>query len=274
MSFSTPIDMLHYGILAHPVSHSQSPQMHTAAFKHRGVDAVFKRYDISPESLNTFFDQNFKKARNIEGLAVSIPYKETVIEFLDKTDESAQKIGAVNTVYWKEKRLCGTNTDWIGFSQSLAEQYDVEAKKVLILGAGGVARSIIFALREQRADQIIIVSKTENSAAGLAHEFGVQWKKPEALQPEEYQLVINTTPLGMMGKYEKISPLPQDFWRSHLTAFDAVYTPEKTRFLRDAELAGSRIISGKNMFLYQGMEQFKIWIGKNAPEKVMQNAIS
>jgi len=263
-----------FGILAFPAAHSRSPEMYLAAFQQLKITASFERYAIAPPELNTFFDQNFRTARKIDGLAVSIPHKEAVIPLLDMIESAAQKIGAVNTVYWQEDKLCGANTDAIGFSQALREHFEVEGQKVLVLGAGGAARAVIYALLQDRADQIIIVNRSVEKARELAREFGVQWKTLEDLRPEEYELVINTTPLGMTGAHEEESPLPADFWRAHLTAFDIVYTPRKTKFLREAEAAGAQIISGEKMFLYQGMAQFEILTEQKAPREAMKKAIT
>lgn len=265
--------MDHYGILAYPAAHSRSPQMHTVAFETLEIDAVFERYEIPPDELNTFFDQNFRKNRRIQGLAVSIPHKESIIPLLDTIDAAAKKIGAVNTVYWQEEKLCGTNTDFLGFSRALGESYAGEGKKVLVLGAGGAARAIIYALLQDGADQVIIANRTEDKAAQLAQEFHVQWKPLNELFASEYDLVVNTTALGMKGESENISPLPADFWRAHLTAFDIVYTPLQTRFLKDAATAGAQALSGEKMFLYQGMAQFELWTGREAPLESMRNSI-
>lgn len=264
--------MKHFGIVAYPASHSKSPQMHQAAFDHLSIDATFDRHEIKPQQLPQFITQRVRSEPRIEGLAVSLPHKQSIIPLLDKIDESAQKIGAVNTVFWDDQKLCGTNTDWIGCSRSLAEQYDVTDTKVLVLGAGGAARSVVYALIRDGADQIIIANRTDQTAQHMAHDFGVQWKSLSDLHPEEYHLVINTTPLGMKGTHPSLSPLPSEFWRAHLTAYDIVYTPLQTQFLLDAHNAGAKTISGQKMFVYQGMAQFELWTGKQAPQSVMQNA--
>ncbi len=264
---------MRFGIFAFPAAHSKSPEMHLAAFQKLGIEANFERYEIPPKGLNTFFDQCFRKEQKINGLAVSIPHKEAVIPLLDEIDAAAKKIGAVNTIFWKEEKLWGTNTDWTGFSHALREHYDVEDQKVLVLGAGGAARAVVYALIQDRADQIIVANRHAEKAQELALHFGVQWKEMDDLHPEEYDLVVNTTPLGMKGEHEGAAPLPAAFWRSHLTAFDIVYTPKETKFLREARKAGATAISGEKMFLYQGMEQFRIWTGKEAPKEVMEGAI-
>ena len=265
--------MKHYGILAYPASHSKSPEIHNAAFQDKNIDAIFERYEVAPKNLNTFFDQKIRRTNDIQGLAVSVPHKERVIPLLDQADEAAKKIGAVNTVYWQNEKLCGTNTDYLGFSQALREHYDVEGKKILLCGAGGSARAVIYALQNDYADQIILVNRTVEKAQQLAMHFGVQWKNLEDVRPEEYNFVINTTSLGMKGENEGVSPLPRDFWRAHLHAFDLVYTPKKTQFLKDAETAGARAYSGEKMLLYQAMEQFTIWTGEEAPREVMEQAL-
>lgn len=265
--------MKRFGILAYPASHSRSPEMHNAAFHALKIDALFEKYEIPPEKLQEFLEEKVRGEKKINGLAVSIPHKETIIPFLDTVDDSVQAIGACNTVYWKNNQLCGTNTDSYGFSKALSDTYNVTGKNILVVGAGGAARAVVYALLQDNAGSITITNRTKEKGRNFAQDFAVSFQEKGELEPEQYDLIVQTTPLGMQGGYEKISPLPSSFWRENHTAFDIVYTPEKTQFLLDAEGAGGTIISGKNMFLCQGMKQFEIWTGEKAPETIMRESI-
>ncbi len=265
--------MKKYGILAYPAGHSKSPEMHTAAFQYFGISASYDRYEISPEKLREFLNDHFRISKVLDGLSVSIPHKETIIPFLDGIESEAEKIGAVNTVFWKGDLLFGTNTDYSGFSRALREEYEVEGKRALVIGAGGASRAVIVALLRDHAECITVSGRTPEKAKHLADHFQVRCQVLEELSPDDFDLIINATPLGTKGEFQLNSPVPDDFWQSHHTAFDLVYNPEKTRFLKEAFSHGATAISGKSMFIFQGMEQFRIWTGKEPPKEVMEGAL-
>lgn len=251
-----------FGILAHPAGHSLSPAMHNAAFRHLGIDAEFRFFDVPPADLAAFFAR--VRQEKIAGLAVSIPYKEKVASFLDTVSPVAQAIGAVNTIYWENDKLCGTNTDHQGFSRALG---DVVFDRVLVLGAGGAARAVLYALRGKK---IYLWARRRAQAEELAMEFSCT--VIEDFMDVDVDLVVNTTPVGM-SPLADVSPMPPNFWRQGQVAYDLVMNPRKTRFLREAEAAGAEIITGDEMLLYQGMAQFVLWTGREAPEGVMREAL-
>ncbi|MEI7510672.1 MAG: shikimate dehydrogenase [Candidatus Peregrinibacteria bacterium] len=267
-----PSSFQRFGILAYPASHSLSPALHTAGFLAWGFPGKYERFEIAPENLDEFFAKRVMSGE-ISGLSVSVPHKEVVIKYLDTLNPAAQKIGAVNTIFWRNGKLVGDNTDGTGFLKSLTEKFEIRGKTALVLGAGGATRAILYALENAGVSQIFLWNRTVEKAQKLAEEFKtVETHCNASLQnPKTIDLVINTTSLGMTGAYENESPIPKTFWNDHHTALDIVYTPQKTRFLREAESAGAKIISGEKMFLYQGMAQFEIFTGLNAPEEEMEN---
>ena len=248
-----------FGLLAHPVSHSRSPELYRAWFTESGLlGARFDVFDVEPEGLSEFM----QRVRNdkISGLAVSIPHKESVMKFLDEIDEVAEEIGAVNTIGWERKKLKGWNTDWIGVRESFKEAgVVVRGKRVLVLGAGGAARAVVYALMCGGA-QVVITNRTFDSAEDLASTFRcsfVHWDDRETVQAE---VVVNATSVGLDEPNE--SPVSAEFWKGREAGFDLVYEPKMTKFLREAQKAGVKIISGDRMLFLQGKEQFKLVTGK------------
>lgn len=281
-----------FGILAYPVHHSLSPQMHNAGIVAENVDAMYTRFGVEPRMLENFLAHNMGKTletQKISGLSVSVPHKETCQNFLDFQTKSARRIGAVNTIYWGENKngediLCGTNTDCEGFGKALDEKYDISGKNILVLGAGGATKAILFALLnthtknpEKIPHSISLWNRTEEKAQKLAEDFGEDFievisgdsKKLSEISGN-FDLVINTTSLGMLGEWEDYSPVGKDFWKKSHTAFDIVYTPLETRFLRECREAGGAGISGEKMLLFQGIAQFEIFTGKKVSEKTQK----
>jgi shikimate dehydrogenase len=287
-----------FGILAYPVYHSLSPQMHNSAILEEKMDAMYTRFGIAPPHLEKFFLENFRESQKISGLSVSVPHKETCQQFLDEIDEAGKKIGAVNTIFWKKNDekdsnkkniLCGTNTDYLGFAKSLAEHYDISQKKILVLGAGGATKAILYALENMQNTKnkkispakISLWNRSTEKAQKLAEIFSVKVVSGSAENLEkisdQFDLVINTTSLGMEGEFENVSPLPKNFWKKSHTAFDIVYTPLGTKFLRECRAAGGTGISGEKMLLFQGIAQFEIFSGKKVSQEtqeVMERAIN
>lgn len=279
--------MKKFAILAYPASHSLSPAMHNAVFSHishkKKEEYVYGREEISPENLHSFL-QIFKNEKNYLGLSVSIPHKENIIPFCDEIDESVEYIGAVNTVYKKNNTIYGTNTDWIGFKKSLEKQYDTDHKRYLVLGAGGASRAIIYALLKSNAKKIYIWNRTEQSAQDLVQHFSkisdkIFFAHTEKLAEISLNIdcIINTTSVGMTGPLENISPFPQELFQPFHSAFDIVYTPKETVFLKDCTTAGGKSMSGEEMLLLQGVEQSKRFIenriSEEKIEEIMHNAL-
>lgn len=258
-----------FGIVAHPVEHSLSPVMHNAAFKALKIDAVFEKFDVLPENLAAFMAER----KDIEGLAISLPHKEEVGQYLDMVEDNATEIGAVNTMYKKNGQRIGANTDAPGFLRALCEVTTLEDKRVVVIGAGGAARAVIYALKPH-VNSITIINRTPTKGVDLGKEFGVRYGGNLAdITTETPDILINTTSVGLDENNEP-ELAPPDFFQSDMTVFDIVYRPfGQTKFLKSALAAGCKTLDGKKMLLYQGMLQFELWTGQKAPQEIMEQAL-
>ncbi|MBI5030623.1 MAG: shikimate dehydrogenase [Chloroflexi bacterium] len=258
-------------LLGDPVKHSLSPVMQNAAFRACGLDWQYELHETSRERLKETIVH--LRSNGFASANVTIPHKEAVVEFLDDITDHASQIGAVNTIIKRDGRLIGDNTDVYGFTQSLRDAaVELRGIRAVVLGAGGAARAATFALAEQGAERITIINRTEPRAVKLAHDL---WNHFPKLNVEvgaissitTAHLIVNATSVGMSPN-EDASPMHWSFPRG-ATAVDLVYRPLQTKFLRDAERAGVRPISGISMLVYQGAAAFKLWTGQDAPIDLM-----
>jgi len=245
-----------FGILAYPAGHSLSPAMHNAAFEKLGIDASYEFFETPPEKLEEFIQR--VRAEHIDGLSVSIPHKEKIIPLLDEVTDAAQEIGAVNTVLWREEKLVGDNTDWLGFLGSFNES--IENKKVVVLGGGGAARAIVFALLKKNCE-VTVVTREAWEFEGLQKDFGEKIANYDFIQNlDKYnpEILVNSTPLGMKGKFEGISFVDPKWFEHHQPlVFDIVYNPRETKLLKDAKATSCETIEGLNMLVNQAVAQFE-----------------
>lgn len=267
-------------VIGHPIEHSMSPVMHNAALNDLSLDYVYLAFDIPPNDLKKAI-LGFKK-RNIIGINVTIPHKEAIIPYLDELDPLSKQIGAVNTIKNEGGVLLGRNTDALGAKKALMDAgFKIEGKKALILGAGGAARAISFALSE-KIDEIFISNRTEERAIKLAKELHNKTKikatgkdmSEKTLRSLTYSvdILINTTPIGMYPKID-ISPISKDLLNENLFIFDIIYNPLQTRLLKDAKETGSKILNGLDMFINQGALAFEWWTGKKPNVKLMKEKV-
>lgn len=254
-----------YGVIGWPLGQSLSPLVHNTGFRALGIPAVYLRWEVPPERLDVFMEA--LRLLNIRGCSVTIPHKQAVMPFLDVMSEAATLAGAANTLYWKDEALCGDNTDVAGFLAPL-ESVPLERMDALLLGAGGAAHAVAAALRLRGCRQVRVATPGNRRHLELAERFGftpVAWAERHAAPAG---LVINATPLGMHGKHE--DETPYDFAQAPQVpggvAYDIVYNPAKTRFLREAAAAGRRCIDGVAMFFGQADAQFRIWTGRPLPD--------
>lgn len=258
-----------YGIIGYPVGHSLSPLMHNLAFKELKIKAVYGAFEVKPQDLQTAIKGI--RALNIKGVSVTVPHKEEVIRFLDEVEKTALEIGAVNTILNERGKLKGFNTDWIGFLKALEEEgIELKDKKIVILGAGGASKAILYAVKKAQAKEVEIFNRTYSKALELAEKFKVKAFPWEKLKETSGDLIIQTTSVGLKS-WE--SPVEEEILSRFKIAFDVVYYPLKTKFLNLAEKSGCKVIDGLKMLLYQGVEQFKIWTGKEPPVKLMKEVI-
>ena len=260
-----------YGIIGFPVEYSLSPLMHNSAFAACGENRVyipFQTQDLTAAIQGM-------KGLNIQGASVTHPHKEQVMELLDDIDPVARKIGSVNTVVVRETDgwvlLYGTNTDWIGTNRALADTIELTGSRAVILGAGGAAKAIGFGLQEHGV-AVTIQSRTESRGRRLAEQLRCPWISLFAEPQESADILINATSVGMKPNSE-VSPVDPAQLPGYEVVMDIVYAPLKTRLLREAEAAGCICINGLEMLLYQGVAQFELWTGREAPVEVMRTAL-
>jgi len=207
----------------------------------------------------------------VHGLSVTMPHKQTIMEHLAHTDPLSAKIGAVNTVLRaQDGQLYGFNTDVAGIVGPLEKRMTIAGSKVLVLGAGGAARAVVFGLRDKGAE-VFILNRTPETATKLAKQSGAKVIKREALLKANFDVIVNATPVGMKGQ-KGAQLLTAEELRTKLV-FDLVYNPVDTPLLKLARQQGIPVITGVEMFIQQGARQFEIWTGKPAPEEEMLRVV-
>jgi len=259
-------------IIGDPVAHSLSPAMHNAGYEALGIDNqfVFLGAKVKVEDVGVAV-QSMRKM-GIHGLACTIPHKTEVMKYLDEIDETARKIGAVNTVLNQNGKLIGFNTDWLGAVIPLEKITSLSGKKVLVLGAGGASRAVVFGLKNRGA-KVKIFNRTKEKAIELAKEFSCQATDLKIKSEiKDFDIIINTTSVGMKP-LENETPISTKFITDKQIVFDIVYVPFETKLLREAKKRGATIIHGIEMLLHQGTAQFKIFTGHKAPEEVMRRVL-
>ncbi len=269
-----------YGVIAGNTSYSMSPYIHNAAFKFHKLNAVFVPLQV--QNLDEFMRRMvLPETREIElnfrGFAVTNPHKQTIIRYLDEIDETAKKIGAVNTVKIENGKLFGYNTDAQGFIEPLKNSYgDLREAKVAVFGAGGAARACIYALKQENAE-ITIFARNPEKAESLAKEFEIQLEEftihhsPFTIN-KDFEILVNTTPLGTKGEFENETPVAAEQLKNAHLVYDLVYNPFETRLLREAEKADVPRIGGLAMLIAQAAAQQKIWTKLDAPVQEMSRA--
>lgn len=263
------------GVLGYPVRHSLSPVMHNAAFRHLGLNWVYLAFEVPPPSLPDAL--RGMRALGIRGLNLTIPHKEAAVPLMDTLTPDAQAIGAVNTLYWHQGQLVGDNTDAAGFLRALQAAGWQPGGQALVLGAGGSARAVVYALKKAGC-RVAIANRTLARAQLLQQAFGTEQVLPlesQALRPlmPTVQLVVNCTSLGMEPASDAMPPVPLDALPRDAWVCDLVYRPVQTHLLQTAHQLGLRTVDGLGMLVHQGALAFEHWTGQPAPIEVMEQAI-
>jgi shikimate dehydrogenase len=266
-------------LLAHPAGHSLSPVMHNAAFKYLSLEANYEAVDVAPENLADMVQS--LRDENIYGANVTIPHKLAVMPMMDRLSKAAKTVGAVNTIVNQGGELVGHNTDAAGFLQGLEDERVYLRKKVAVmLGAGGAARAIAYALLNSGVAKLWIYNRTPERAAELVKEFA-KVGSAAVLKEEELpfiirqaEILVNTTSVGMEhgGVVPDESPLPDGLLPKQGFVCDIIYRPARTKLLYDARDANLKTQNGLPMLVYQGAEAFRLWTGQEAPAHVMMEA--
>lgn len=266
-----------YGVIADPIGHSLSPHIHNAAFQAMGIDAVYCPFRVPADSLDQFIQD--APRLDIRGLSVTIPHKEAIARHLTKVDPAVKSIAAVNTVVFDGSEVIGYNTDYNAAMDCLehtlgtigAQPSPVKNKRVLVLGAGGVARPIVYGLRNRGA-LVTVASRTRQRSDRLAKAFDCKAIDWEARNRALCDVLINCTPVGMHPNVDE-SPISKTFLKPSMLVFDAVYNPESTLLLKDARSRNCQVITGVEMFLRQAMLQFFLFTREEAPLDLMHEVI-
>jgi shikimate dehydrogenase len=266
--------MQKFGVIGYPLTHSLSPQIHNHTFQILKIDAVYEKIEISPESFNESFNE--LKSGGYSGFNITIPYKLKIMSLLDEIDSDARTIGAVNTIVRKENKWVGYNTDVSGFLNPLLE-FENLLLNCLVLGTGGAARAVIFALaRYLQPQSITIAGRNLEKAANLSIEFGSLFEMihldhhslngAESIL-SEFNLIVNTTPIGTFPNIEQTPLLPIMNLTEQTIVYDLVYNPLETKLLKNARRAGKNIflINGMEMLLQQAASAFKLWTNEEMP---------
>lgn len=239
-----------FGLLGRNISYSFSKGHFTTKFeKEKYQGYTYENFDIQEI---TVFPEIIKNTEHLKGLNVTIPYKEEVIPFLDKLSKKAKKIGAVNTIkITKKGKLKGYNTDYFGFLKSLKPLLKPHHKKALILGTGGASKGVAFALEELGIEYKFVSRKASENA--------VDYSQITAETFQEYQIIINSTPIGTSPNIEACPDIPYDFFTDQHIAYDLIYNPAETQFLKNAAARGAQIKNGLDMLIFQAEKAWEIW---------------
>jgi len=247
--------MKKYLVIGNPIEHSLSPKLHSYWIKQNNLDAEYVKRQIKESDIKDIIAE--VKNNKINGINVTIPFKRSVIPFLDQLTSLADRSQSVNTIYKKDNQIFGDNTDISGFEQSLKHiNYDVKNKKIFILGAGGVVSSIILALEKLGPSKIYLSNRTKKKAENLK-KINLKLEIIDWGQTPDFDMIINATSLGLK-KEDKIK-LDYDKIGSNKLFYDIIYNPSKTNFLLKGKELGNKIENGKIMFIYQAQLAFNIW---------------
>ena len=247
--------MKKYLVIGNPIKHSLSPKLHNYWIKKNNIDAVYDKRQLNESDIKEIINE-IKKG-TIDGINVTVPFKKSVTPFLDRLTTLAEEAQSVNTIFKKNNKTIGDNTDVGGFEQGLKHiNYSVKNKKVFILGAGGVVSAIIIALRRLGAAKIILSNRTREKAESMKKIYTdleiIDWGKTP-----DFNMIINATSLGLKSD-DEIKLNYADIGANKFF-YDVIYNPNKTKFLSEAKQFGHQIENGKMMFIYQAQLAFKIW---------------
>ena len=269
-------------VIGNPINHSLTPIIYKAALKNLGLSKKIKtnKIRLKTDELEQFV--NLVREEKIHGANITIPYKRKIIKFLDKLTPAATLIKAVNVVYKKDNKIIGENTDFVGFENSLIENnIAVFGKKAIVIGAGGAYRAIAFALSDLGLKDLVILNRNLSKAEELEKIIKTRFKirtkigKLDLLNEQiiDADILINCTPVGMKGKFENISLIPEKLLHSNLIVIDIVYNPILTKLIADAKKKDLKTIDGSRMFLHQAAASFEIFTNKKPSLKVMEKAL-
>ena len=247
--------MKKYLVIGNPIEHSLSPKLHNHWLKENNIEAVYDKKKLNENELKSIISE--VKDEKINGINVTVPFKKAVIPFLDELSPEAKDTQSVNTIYLQNGNVIGHNTDIAGFELAIKyAKFDLNNKKIFVLGAGGVAPSIIYALRKMKVSKISLTNRTKEKAESLKNLFKdlelVEWG-----ERIDFDMIINATSVGLKKEeglnFDYSANGPDKYF------YDVIYNPKETLFLKRAKLFGNKTENGKMMFIYQAHQSFTIW---------------
>ena len=256
-----------YAVFGDPVAHSLSPVMHNSAFAQTGIDGLYLAIRVRDIAAAV----SGVRGLGIRGVSVTIPHKISVMEYLDKVDESAGKIGAVNTIVNRQGTLYGYNSDSAGAIAALTRKCVIRGKSAAVIGAGGGARAVGFGIK-QEGGRLTILNRTWEKGEALAEDLDCEFRPLSETRRLPYDIIINATSVGMTP-HTNSSPVNTELLESGMVVMDMVYNPLQTALLAAADKIGCTIVDGVAMFVHQGAVQFELWTGKQAPVDVMRRVV-
>ena len=265
-----------YGLLGHPLGHSLSPLMHNASFERLGMDAIYMPFDVKEDDIDSTL--RALRAAGLRGANVTIPHKQRIIARLDRLDDAARRVGAVNTILVRGKRLLGYNTDVSGFIGALkGAGVRLRGARALVIGAGGAARAAVYGLLEERA-VVTVANRSRENAIELKKKLGASQINVAGFEDIPAivggsDIVVNCTPAGMRGFLSQ-SPVPARLLHRDIAVMDMVYNPVRTPLLAAAEKAGAVTISGMEMFIRQGTGSLRIWTKRTVPLAAVRRSLA
>lgn len=256
-----------YAVMGNPITHSLSPVMHNAAFRHAGHNGVYLAFQVT--DLHAAIQGI--RALNIRGCSVTLPHKVAVMDLLDHVDPMARQIGAVNTIVNEKGRLDGFNSDSPGAMAALLEKTPIAHRHVAVIGAGGAARALAYGVKTH-GGRLTIVNRSPDSGKRLASELESDFCPLADFSSRGCDMLINTTSMGMIPHTDQM-PVSHACLRPAMTVMDVVYNPLETRLIKAARSAGCTVVDGVAMFVHQGACQFERWTGKKAPVRLMKKTV-
>jgi shikimate dehydrogenase len=276
-------------VFGDPVAHSLSPQMQNAALRACEIGMQYARFHIRANELRSAL--RFLRDLDFIGINLTVPHKIAALAQIDESDESASRVGAVNTIRVRDKKLIGSNTDGEGFLRAIRSEFSVDVRdlRVMLIGAGGgTGHAIAWQCALENCERLVLVNRTHAKAQALVEQLLTYFTGPRVLGPvarleavaeesalraqlSDIDLIVNATPLGM--NLNDPSPIPARLLAPHHMVFDCVYGPSKTSLLRGADEAGARGANGLSMLLHQGALSFSIWFDREAPIDAMRKAL-
>ena len=244
-------------VIGNPIEHSLSPILHNYWIKNNNINAIYEKRKLDEGELDELILQI--KQKKIDGVNVTVPFKKTIIPLLDELSTEAENTQSVNTLYLRDNKVIGHNTDIIGFQTSIKKsKYDISDKEIFILGAGGVVPSIIFALNKMKVSKIKISNRTIENAENVKKLFKnieiIEWGKVPS-----FDMIINATSIGL--KKKDYINLDFSLVSKNCFFYDVIYNPTETNFLKTGKKMGNITLNGKLMFIHQALSAFNIWHG-------------